>query len=297
MSKYVYVVEKEYEHGKYYKVSDFSLETIRKLPFYNKKYIWFKLLEGRGQTLRETLETNPDFTEEDCDYYEGFEPDDIYSVYDSVDHGTVVYGKKLTMAEVHQLLLNNPRYKTMLETDQIEAFNTYMAQDLGDPDFLDEAGTAEKYYDEHYYIFSPPDNFFRCKNGKTFSIEEFDSNIILNYIYELSALLTNSVIGYNYYKKYQNLFEVFDKYFKMLFSVRDYFKTLQDLFSTIRFDFTIYGLDNENPKRENTIGFFLDLYKLTIGEQNNISLWMLQEYKKIVTKGSQEDNKKPEGRT
>lgn len=262
MGKYVYVKKNDKEDGKYYEVNDFSFETISNMPFYKQKYEYFELWSGNKRMFGS----------------------EILDIYPGKRVKIVCYGKRISYEDVKKIILNDPKYENILDSMNHASTREYMYLHTGNDEDKEKVKMGEeefckKFDKEHYCLFMPPDKFytgiFNDKDSSV-SIEEYDSNIKLDYSKELSLILLNSQLGYKYNNNNKSLLIVFDNFFNMLLRNIQYFSNEHALFTTIKFDFKTVGF-----KDEDTIGYFLDYYSYAMKLEGK-KLDLFNKYKNYV---------------
>lgn len=255
MGKYVYVRTQENEKGKYYQVKDFAFETISNMPFYKQKYIYFQLWEGEERHI--------------------FDDKEIYDIFPGEVLKIVYYGKKLTYEQVKNIILNDPKYQSLLDSMNIDLRNSFynsisqeeiesMLEDNIEEEFIYDALFSEgrkqlfakKYDQEHYCILIPPETFIPCRKPYILSIEEYDKRIKLDYTEKISLMALNSQIGFKYIEDKKAALECFDIFFESIIRIRNYVNP-EGIFNTISFDFRSFN--NLNTLED--INFFLNYYK------------------------------------
>lgn len=259
MGKYVYVKAEPNKKGKYYKVNDFSFETISKMPFYKQKYRCFQLWEGEERHIDDDQE--------------------IYDIFPGKLVETVFYGKKISYKEVKKIILNDQKYSSLLDSmiwDSRNAFYNSITQEeyesllkeKYDEEYIYAALFSEereekffkKYDQEHYCIFYPPDTFIPCRESNMLSIEEYDKNIKLDYTESLSLISLNSQIGFDYINDKREILINFGIFFDALIRINDHVNP-EELFEVISFNFNSFnGFDSLED-----INFFLNYYKYAEG--------------------------------
>lgn len=282
MGKYVYVRTQENKKGKYYQVKDFAFETISNMPFYKQKYIYFQLWEGEERHI--------------------FDDKEIYDIFPGEVLKIVYYGKKLTYEQVKNIILNDPKYQSILDSMNTDLQNSFynsitqeeiesMLEDNIEEEFIYDALFSEsrkklfekKYDQEHYCIFILPETFIPCRSPNILSIEEYDKRIKLDYTEKISLMALNSQIGFKYIEDKKAALECFDIFFKSIIRIRKYVNP-KGLFNTISFDFrSFYNLNTLED-----INFFLNYYKYAKQLDGEISK-LLDEYIEFINRSFTRD--------
>lgn len=231
MKKYIEVTKLENDKYKryYYEVNDFNPETIKQLPFYTEEFAAFALWEGSKRT----------FTDQTSDIFPG-------------DCKQVVFnGAKITCKAFYDMFNSNLKYKSIIDTIRIEAFNLYSRDNI-DYEKIKDFSYDEKVghmlstgkMDERYFVlFQNPDVFSMLKIENNITLEEFDetkksdkTNVLLESL--------NSFNHKEYFEKNKSKIELLYDFIIFLFKNRGRFNNNETLFSTFLFDVRILGLSD-----------------------------------------------------
>ena len=269
MGKYVYVKTEPNKKGKYYKVNDFKFETIYQMPFYKQKYIFFEFWEGKERHLEDNKE--------------------IYDIFPGELVKTVIYGKKITYEEVKKTILNDQKYSSLLDSINRDSRNAFynsitqeeyesLLKENYDEDYIHavlfseerKEEFIEKYDQENYCIFLPPDTFIPLIDSNMLSIEEYDYNIKLDYTRNLSMISLNSQVGFDYVNDNQEILKTFEIFFDALIRIKNYVNP-EELFNVMSFNY----FDRFESLED--INFFLSYYKYA-KELKGEKLKLLNDY-------------------
>ena len=160
-------------------VSNFEVETIRKLSFYKEDYYSFKLIKN------------------------------------GIVYKTIYAGKKISFADLLKIIGNDAKYKPLLTWLGILKQRAYLKQNK----VLDEESFFEDYMQNHYALFTLPAQFdvTILQIDKTaITIEEFDKDCKLPFKQYLQAIILNSKASSLYLEENSLLLTLFSNYFQMI---------------------------------------------------------------------------------
>lgn len=247
----------------FYEVNNFSLESIEKLPIYKEKWLVMSFLEGEKRM------------------FDG----KILDIYPSQLIGKVYYGKKLTYAEVKQIVGNDIRYNDLLwqmEKNCRDSFCALNVNTNNDEEYYRQFKDYTKNFDRtHYCLFTLPNNFsiLQFDDNKTMTVEEFDNRIKLDYTNILNNIQSNAHIGKDYLNKNQLALKLFKNYFEMLLkNCKNYNEdTIKSIFSICQFHFENFT----NLQTIEEINFFLEVADYTY-QLSNYNRKLFNQYKDFV---------------
>ena len=249
MAKYVRFNFKDKE-STYYKVNDFTLENIKKLPSYNEQWLGMTFLDGKMRT------------------FEG----KILDIYPAKLIKKIYYGKKISFKEVVQIIGNDLKYKDLLWQMENLCRTSFINLNLNISDAEEYNKKYELYkkdfYKKHYCLFTLPNNFFAypLEEDNSITIEEFDNNINLDYDVALKNIQMNYLAGKKYIEENQFLLEIFNNYFQMLIkSYNSHPNNIALIFNICPFHFERI----QNLSTLDEINFFLDICNYTYGFTNS----------------------------
>lgn len=171
----------------------------------------------------------------------------------SIIEKTIYYGKKISYAKVKQIVGNDIKYSYLLESMRYYASREVGLNEEFDDDFICQ------YDEEHYCLFTMPINFDAkvFLNEKSLAIEEFDSEIKLNYDGVLKAIEENGIAGELYIKDHELPLKLFKNFFDMLYSSYNFCSDdiCKRVFECYIFNFKLFAaFENLDD-----INFFLDI--------------------------------------
>ncbi len=247
----------------FYEVEDFSLETIRKLPLYKNTWLRMSFLDGEKRM------------------FDG----KILDIYPSELVSMIYYGKKVSYDEVKQIVEDDLSYKDLLRDMYIRFEDSFCNLNLkfkDDDDYKKQYETyKEKFYKTHYCLFTLPNNFstYPLSSAKSITIEDFDSDVKLDYSSVLNNIKFNASMGKDYFKENESALYLFKNYFEMLQKICKN-STIDDrklLFGVLRFHFECIA----NLQTIDEINFFLDISNY-VYKFSNTNREVFNQYKSFI---------------
>lgn len=247
----------------FYEVDSFSLENVRKLPAYKEKWIDMIFWDGKKRM------------------FDG----KVLDIYPAQLISKIYYGKKISYERVKQIVGSDLRYKDLLWNMDNNCRNSFNMLGLNITDAEEYSkqfsSYREVFYKTHYCLFTLPNNFSVCQleDSNKMTVEDFDSDIRLDYDDVLKKIQLNASIGEEYIRENQFILELFKNYFKMLIQAcKSYSKDIREtIFSICPFHF-------ENFKNLSTIeeiNFFLYVCDYTY-QFSNFNSELFNQYRDYI---------------
>lgn len=262
MAKYV-----QFDYGTneptFYKVDNFSLENVKKLPAYKKKWLGMSFLDGKRRM------------------FDG----KILDIYPAQLISKVYYGKKISYERVLQIVGSDLRYKDLLWSMDANCRNSFgmLGLNITDDEEYDKQFKLykEQFYKTHYCLFTLPNNFsaYYLEDNNTMTIEDFDSDIRLDYDKTLKNIQMNASVGKEYLSENQFTLELFKNYFEMLIQAcKSYSEDIRKaIFHICYFHYEHF----KNLRTIEEINFFLDICDYTY-QFSNFNKELFNQYRDFI---------------